>query len=31
MLTFSVAGEGRRLVADGPEAWSGRLPQAQDA
>jgi tRNA threonylcarbamoyladenosine biosynthesis protein TsaE len=30
-LTFSVEGEGRRLVAEGPEAWSGRMPQAQDA
>ena len=30
-LTFSVAGDGRRLAIDGPEEWSGRLPEPADA
>ena len=30
-LTFAVAGEGRSLVLEGPEAWRDRLPQVQDA
>lgn len=30
-LTFSVEGSGRSLLAEGPEEWRGRLPQAQDA
>ena len=30
-LTFSLAGEGRRLVIEGPAAWFDRLPRAADA
>lgn len=30
-LTFAVAGEGRSLALDGPDAWRTRLPQVQDA
>ncbi len=30
-LDFAVAGEGRVLVAEGPESWRERLPQVQDA
>lgn len=30
-LTFSVAGEGRQLVIEGPAVWSDRLPRPADA
>lgn len=30
-LTFALAGTGRTVIAEGPEIWRERLPQAQDA